>query len=203
MDDNKEGIGCYVTLVITLMIIGVAIKFMVDFPILWAIIGVVVLIIVGYLIYTIYNSTGDRYMKWKFGEDFQKAIDSGQLSLHEAYPCVPESQYTTKKGIEDECGLELPDFAIKECKETLPDFTGDYCGSADIVFDVPIDDNIIMQIEEDMKHSHSKWERWKGDSGYLCHLIEPNLDVKPSQDVFWRLVIRKGSSKGEIVYGRI
>lgn len=199
MDDVKKGLGCF----ITLMVIGVAIKLVVDFPIIGYIISALVLIIVGYIIYTIYNSTGDRYMKWKFGEDFQKAIDSGQLSLHEAYPCVPESQYTSKKGIEDECGIELPEFAIKECKETLPDFTGDYFGSANIEFEIPIDDNIILQIENDMKYRQSKWERWKGDSDYICHLLEPNLDLKPSQDVFWRLIIRKDSSMGEIVYGRI
>lgn len=199
MDDIKKGLGCFITFVV----IGVAIKLMVDFPIIGHVISVVVLIFVGYLIYTLYNSTGDRYMKWKFGGDFQKAIDSGQLSLNEAYPCVPKSQYTTKKRIEDECGLELPDFTIKECKETLTDFTGDYCGNADIEFYVPIDDNIILKIEEDMKRNQSKWERWRGDNEYICHLLEPNLDVRPSQDVFWRLIIQKGSSKGEIVYGRI
>lgn len=142
-------------------------------------------------------------MKWKFGEDFQKAIDSGQLSLHEAYPCVPDRQYTSKRNIEKECGFKLPNFTIKECRETLSDFTGDYWGEADIEFDVPIDDNIILQIEEEMKHKKTKWEKWEGDSDYLCHLLEPNLDVRPSQDVFWRLIIRKDSTKGEIVYGRI
>ena len=65
MDDIKKGLGCF----ITFMVIGVAIKLMVDFPIIGYIIGVVVLFIVGYLIYTIYNSTGDRYMKRKFGEE--------------------------------------------------------------------------------------------------------------------------------------
>ena len=37
-------------------------------------------------------------------------------------------------------------------------------------------------------------------SDYLCHLLEPYLDVRPSQDAFWMLIIRKGSTKGEIVY---
>ena len=199
MDDIREDLKWILR---AAAVVGI-IVLLLCFPAIGSIIGVVVLLIVVYIIYAIYDNTGDRYLEKKFGKDFQKVIGNGQLSLHEAYPCVPESQYTSKKGIEDECGLELPDFTIKECKETLPDFTGDYCGRADIEFDVPIDDNIILQINENMKHSQSKWERWKGDSDYICHLLEPNLDVRPSQDVFWRLIIQKGSSKGEIVYGRI
>lgn len=186
-------------------VVGV-ILLMIYLPIMGYIIGFVIFVIlfgVVYVIYAIYDNTGDRYLKKKFGKDFKKAISNGQLSLHEAYPCVPDGHYTSKKRIEDVCGIELPNYTIKECRETLPDFTGDYWGEADIEFETPIEDNIILQIEEYMEHSQSKWERRRDGSDYICHLLEPNLDVRPSQDVFWRLIIRKGSSKGEIVYGRI
>lgn len=103
MDDIKKGLGCFITFVVLV----VAIKLMVDFPIIGHIISVVVLIIVGYLIYTLYNSTGDRYMKWKFGEDFQKAIDSGQLSLNEAYPCVPKINIRLKSALKMSAALNF------------------------------------------------------------------------------------------------
>ena len=140
-------------------------------------------------------------MEWKFGKDFQKAIDSGQLSLRNEYPCIPNSDYTSKRGIERECGIELPNFIVKECRETLADFTGDYFGGADIEFDDPIDDHIILQIEYDMRQKQSKWEKKEGDHEYICHLLEPNL--ASSKHEFWRILIKKGSSSGEIIYGRI
>ena len=175
------------------------------YPILWLIIGVLLIIIVVaivvFIVYVIDDSTGDRYMKRKFGNDFQKAIDSGQLSYTKAYPCVPEEHYTSKRSIEEKCNIEIPDFEVKECRETLTDFTGDYRGCADIEFLNNIDIRTIQQIEDDMKKSFSKWR--KENEEYICNLEEPNLQVSPSQDVFWQLIIKKESTKGKIVYGRI
>ena len=173
------------------------------YPFLWSIIGCLVLIIVGFIIYTIYDSTGDRYIKRKFGKDFQKAIDSGQLSLTKAYPCVPDDYYTSQSTIEEKCNIELPDFEIKECRETLPDFTGDYSGRADIEFASIINSHLIQQIEDDMKQNSSKWRKGKGDGEYVCDLEKPDLDVKPSKDGFWRISIQEESNKGLSVYGRV
>ena len=201
MDDIKEGLGCYITFIIIVMIIGVAIKFVIDFPIAGCIIGIVVLTIVGYLIYRIYHSTGDSYLEWKFGKDFQKAMDSGQLSLPNEYPCKPNGEYTSKRGIDKESGIELPNFVVKECRETLADFTGDYFGGADIEFECPIDENIILQIEDDMSQGRSKWKNGEGDNEYICYLLEPDLSTR--QHSFWRILIEKGSTLGRIFYGRI
>ena len=201
MDDIKKGLGCYITFIIIVMIIGGAIKFVIDFPIAGCIIGIVVLTIVGYLIYRIYHSTGDSYLEWKFGKDFQKAMDSGQLSLTNEYPCKPNGEYTSKRGIDKECGIELPNFVVKECRETLADFTGDYFGGADIEFECPIDENIIMQIEDDMRQNQSKWKNGEGDHEYICYLLEPDLST--TQHSFWRILIKKGSTLGKIFYGRI
>ena len=174
------------------------------YPILWWIVGCVlfiIILIIILLIYIIYDSTGDEYMKRKFGNDFQKAIDSGQLSYTKAYPCVPEEHYTSKRYVEEKCNIEIPNFYVKECRETLQDFTGDYRGCADIEFLNNIDDSIIQQIEDDMRKKGSKWR--KRHDEYICDLEVPNLDVKPSQDVFWQLIIEKESTKGKIIYGRV
>ena len=173
------------------------------YPFLWSIIGWGVLIIVGFMIYAIYDSTGDRYMKRKFGKDFQKAIDDGQLSMTKAYPCVPDGHYTSKNAVEEKCNIVLPDFDIKECRETLPDFTGDYGGCADIEFTNVINNRVIQQIEDDMKQEFSKWRKGEGDGEYVCDMEKPDLDVKPSKDVYWRISILKETNKGKIVYGRV
>ena len=173
------------------------------YPFLWSIIGWVVLIIVGFMIYAIYDSTGDRYMKRKFGKDFQKAIDDGQLSMTKAYPCVPDGHYTSKNAVEEKCNIVLPDFDIKECRETLPDFSGDYGGCADIEFTNVINNRVIQQIEDDMKQEFSKWRKGEGDGEYVCDMEKPDLDVKPSKDVYWRISILKETNKGKIVYGRV
>lgn len=190
---------------LVILILGSIIVLGLYYPAVWWIIGIGLIIVIAliYLLISSIDKSSESSMKEKFGENYKELIQSGKFGLRTACPCKPDIRYTSKKEIEKLANINLPDFTIKECKETLGDITGDYSGEATIEFCKVIDDTIISKIEEDMKHNQSKWERWKGDSGYLCHLKEPNLDVKPSQDVFWRLIIRNNSSKGEIVYGRI
>ena len=102
-------------------------------------------------------------MKEKFGENYKELIQSGKLGLRTAYHCKPDSYYTSKTEIEKLANISLIDFTIKECKETLGDITGDYSGEAVIDFCSVVDDNIIQQIEEDMKQEDSRWR--KGENG--------------------------------------
>jgi hypothetical protein len=92
---------------------------------------------------------------------------------------------------------------IKGSKETLADFTGDYSGKAEIEFDRIVDDSIIQQIENKMKQGDSRWRKRNDDKEYICSLIEPDLSATPSKDEYWRLVLRRDSNLGEIIYGRV
>ena len=138
----------------------------------------------------------------KFGKDYKNAIAKGELGLRTLYPCRPDEYHTSKTRIEEIAWIKLPDFSVKECKETLEDFTGDYSGEAIIEFNETIGDTIIMQIVEAMKGEPSKW-RMKGSDLYECVLAEPNLTAKPRNDVNWKLSLQKDSVIGRIVYGRV
>ena len=133
--------------VVIIAIIALAIYF----PIArWAI-GIGVVLIIGIIVLMFNNSDNeDERMAEKFGKDYKTTIANGKLGLRLAYPCKPDSHYTSKSAIEGIANIILPNFAIKECKETLEDFTGDYNGEATIEFENPIDDTIILQIENDM-----------------------------------------------------
>jgi hypothetical protein len=137
----------------------------------------------------------------KFGKDYKDTIDKGMLGLRTPYPCKPDTYYTSNTEIEKIAKIQLPIFSVKECKETLLDFTGDYSGEATIEFNEPISESVIMQIEEVMKRNSSKW-RMIGSKEYECVLAEPDLASKPSNDAFWRLSLQKDSTIGKIVYGR-
>lgn len=174
------------------------------YPIVWWIIGITVLLIVVFFVWLISGSEKreEERMVEKFGTDYKDAITKGKLGLRTPYPCTPDAYHTSKKGIEDIAKIQLPDFSVKECKETLVDFTGDYSGEATVEFKEPIGDSIIMQIEGAMKQEPSSW-RMAGKDMYECVLAEPDLRTKPSNDVFWRILLQKNSVIGKIVYGRV
>ena len=48
-----------------------------------------------------------------------------------------------------------------------------------------------------------KWRKGEAGDEYICDLEKPDLDAKPSKDVFWQISIQKGTNKGKIMYGRI
>ena len=140
-------------------------------------------------------------MKERFGENYKELIQSGKLGLRTAYPCKPDLRYTSKEEIEKLANIRLPDFAIKECKETLGDITGDYSGEAVIEFYSIVDGNIIQQIEEEIKQENSRWR--KGESGeYVCDLLKPYVG-KPVTDEFWILSIHENMTEGIVRYGRV
>ena len=174
------------------------------FPLIWWVIGIAILLIVVLIVWLIsgVDKREEERMIAKFGKDYKDAIAKGELGLRTLYPCRPDAYHTSKKEIEESAKIQLPDFSIKECKETLEDFTGDYSGEVTIEFDEPISDSVIMQIVEAMKGEPSKW-RMKGSDLYECVLAEPNLTVKPRNDVYWKLSLQKDSVIGRIVYGRV
>ena len=174
------------------------------FPIVWWIIGITILLIVVLIVWLIsgIDKREDERMIRKFGKDYKNAIAKGKLGLRTLYPCRPDEYHTSKTRIEEIAWIKLPDFSVKECKETLEDFTGDYSGEAIIEFNETIGDTIIMQIVEAMKGEPSKW-RMKGSDLYECVLAEPNLTAKPRNDVYWKLSLQKDSVIGRIVYGRV
>ncbi len=174
------------------------------FPIVWLIIGIAILLIVALIVWLIsgIDKREEERMTAKFGKDYKDAIAKGKLGLRTLYPCRPDAYHTSKKEIEESGKIQLPDFSVKECKETLEDFTGDYSGEAIIEFNETIGDTIIMQINEAMKQKLSNW-RMIGKDVYVCELKEIDLTTKPSNDNYWRISLQKDSVIGKIVYGRV
>lgn len=175
------------------------------YPIVWLIIGVGLIIVIALVLFFIksYDKNDDAFMKNKFGENYKDLIKDGKLGLQTACLCKPDAHYTSKEEIEKLARINLPDFVIKGSKETLADFTGDYSGKAEIEFDRIVDDSIIQQIENKMKQGDSRWRKRNDDKEYICSLIEPDLSATPSKDEYWRLVLRRDSNLGEIIYGRV
>ena len=175
------------------------------YPIVWLIIGIGLIIVIALIFFLInsYDKNDDTFMKNKFGENYKDLIKDGKLGLRTAYPCKPDSYHTSKEEMEKLVNFSLPDFTIKECKETLADFTGDYSGEAEIEFDRIVDDSIFQQIENNMKQGDSRWRKRNDGYEYICSLTEPDLSATPSKDEYWRIVLRRGSNLGEIIYGRV
>ena len=175
------------------------------YPIVWLIIGIglIIVIVLIFILIRNYDKSDDLFMKNKFGENYRDLIKDGKLGLRTAYSCKPDSYYTSKEEMEKPANISLPDFVIKECKETLADFTGDYSGEASIEFCKAIDNSVILQIEEDMKKEHSRWRKGKDEDECTCNLSEPDLSSTTSKDEYWRLILRRGSNLGKIVYGRV
>ena len=190
-------------LLFVLIVIGVIVLGM-YFPIVWWIIGITILLIVVLIVWLIsgIDKREDEHMIAKFGKDYKNAIAKGELGLRTRYPCRPDEYHTSKTRIEEIAWIKLPDFSVKECKETLEDFTGDYSGEATIEFNEPISDYVIMQINEAMKQKLSNW-RMIGKDVYVCELKEIDLTTKPSNDNYWRISLQKDSVIGKIVYGRV
>ncbi len=185
------------------VIVGVIVLGM-YYPMMWWITGIAVLLIVVLFVWLISGSDKreEERMIEKFGTDYKDAIAKGNLGLRTPFTCTPDEYHTSKKEIEEIAKIQLPDFSVKECRETLTDFAGDYSGEATIEFCEPIDDSIIIQFEGAMKQGQTKW-RMTGKDLYECVLAEPDLRTKPSNDEFWRISLQKDTVIGKIVYGRV
>lgn len=189
--------------ILTILILGSIIILGIYYPIVWWIIGIGQIIVIAliYLFICISDKSSESSMKEKFGENYKELIQTGKLGLRIACPCKPDIRYTSKKEIEKLSNISLPDFVIKECKETLGDITGDYSGEATIEFCTIIDDSIIRQINDDMSKGDSRWR--KGENGeYVCDLLRPYVG-KPVTDEFWTLSIHKNMTEGIVRYGRV
>jgi hypothetical protein len=185
-----------------LVIIGIIVLGM-YYPIVWWITGIAILLIVVFFVWLISGSDKreEERMIEKFGKDYKDAKAQGKLGFRTPYPCKPDEYHTSKKRIEDIAKIQLPDFCVKECMETLEDFTGDYSGEATIEFSVPIDDDIITQIEDGMQEDGSLWR--KGENGeYVCDLLKPYVG-EPVTDEYWTLLIQENKREGIIRYGRV
>lgn len=191
--------------ILTILILGSIIILGIYYPIVWWIIGIGLIIVIAliYLFICISDKSSESSMKEKFGENYKELIQTAKLGLRIACPCKPDIRYTSKKEIEKLSNISLPDFVIKECKETLGDITGDYSGEATIEFCTIIDDSIIRQINDDMSKGDSRWRKSDNNDEYICGLIEPDLSSTPSKDEYWRLILRRDSNMGQIAYGRI
>ena len=174
----------------------------ISFPVVRWIFGICLVLVIGFVVLMSNNSGNeDDRMTKKFGEDYKTAIANGQLGLRTAYPCKPDSHYTSKSTIEEIANIKFPNFTVIECKETLEDFTGDYSGEATIEFSDPIDNDIITQIEDGMQEDGSLWR--KGENGeYVCDLLKPYVG-EPVTDEFWTLLIHENKREGIIRYGRV
>ena len=174
----------------------------ISFPVVRWIFGICLVLVIGFVVLMSNNSGNeDDRMTKKFGEDYKTAIANGQLGLRTAYPCKPDSHYTSKSTIEEITNIKFPNFTVIECKETLEDFTGDYSGEATIEFSDPIDNDIITQIEDDMQKDGSLWR--KGENGeYVCDLLKPYVG-EPVTDEYWTLLIQENKREGIIRYGRV
>ncbi len=189
--------------ILTILILGSIIILGIYYPIVWRIIGIGLIIVIAliYLFICISDKSSESSMKEKFGENYKELIQTGKLGLRIACPCKPDIRYTSKKEIEKLSNISLPDFVIKECKETLGDITGDYSGEATIEFCTIIDNSIIRQINDDMSKGDSRWR--KGENGeYVCDLLRPYVG-KPVTDEFWTLSIHKNMTEGIVRYGRV
>lgn len=186
-----------ILILVSIIILGIY------YPVVWWLIGIglIIVIVLIYLFISGIDKSSESSMKEKFGENYKELIQSGKLGLRTAYPCKPDIRYTSKEEIEKLANINLPDFVIKECKETLGDITGDYSGEAEIEFCTIIDDSIIRQINDDMSQGDSRW-RNEGNSVYVCDLLKPYVG-KPVTDVFWTLYIHENTSEGTIRYGRV
>ena len=174
----------------------------ISFPVVRWIFGICLVLVIGFVVLMSNNSGNeDDRMTKKFGEDYKTAIANGQLGLRTAYPCKPDSHYTSKSTIEEIANIKFPNFTVIECKETLEDFTGDYSGEATIEFSDPIDGDIITQIEDGMQEDGSLWR--KGENGeYVCDLLKPYVG-EPVTDEYWTLLIQENKREGIIRYGRV
>ena len=173
------------------------------YPIVWWIIGIAIVVIIALIYFALssYDKTHEDFMKRKFGENYKQLMNDGKLGSRIACSCKPDSRFTSVADIQKKSNINLPPFVVSECKETLEDFTGAYSGEATIEFSVPIDDDIITQIEDGMQEDGSLWR--KGENGeYVCDLLKPYVG-KPVTDEFWTLSIHKNMTEGIVRYGRV
>ena len=85
----------------------------ISFPVVRWIFGICLVLVIGFVVLMSNNSGNeDDRMTKKFGEDYKTAIANGQLGLRTAYPCKPDSHYTSKSTIEEIANIKFPNFTV-------------------------------------------------------------------------------------------
>lgn len=192
----------YIYFAYVILLAVLCIKGLINFGslVLFAVIPIIlflVLIVAGILFSP---SNNDQLMESKFGKHFKEAIEKGELSETTAYPCTPESEFTSSKRINKKTKINLPDFKVVGCEESLRNFNGDFFGRAKIEFSEPISDEIIGMIQKRIQKGDDRW-KMLDDEKIECQIYVPF--EKGNDDKWWSVTIQKHSTSGEINYGRI
>lgn len=114
----------------------------------------------------------------------------------ELYPCEPNPYYTSKVEMEKKCKLKLPDFIVRECKESLRKTTGRYIGEATIEFSCFMDEKAVKLIKSDAKQLGIRWREWALGE-YLIPIIDPR---ERENGELWNLIIKESTNQGLIRY---
>lgn len=176
------------------------VAYLTSFKTVMFITSIIFLIFVGLIVLLLFWAFGgdnSKYMKQKYGENYQDLIKDGKLGEMRAAPCQPDGSYTNHDIVCKEVGVKLPEYIVVSCKGTLPNFNGDYTETAVIKFEVPISNEIMMKIHSFSDKKINKW----GD-GFVCNIKRPFSDGSTRDDVFWSLKIIDNCT-AEIEYGRV
>ena len=128
------------------------------------------------------------------------------------FSCKPDSTYTSINNINSciykKTGLKdlLPKFKVISCAETVPSFTGDYVGYAEIVFK----DNLDMVFDR-LIHENNGIIETRNDNECISFIDKDKISISLSvpfedderDDDFWSITIDRKDLSGKIRYGRV
>jgi hypothetical protein len=114
----------------------------------------------------------------------------------ELFPCDPNPYYTSKAEMEKKCKLKLPNFVVKECKESLKKTDGRFMGEATIEFNCFMDEKAVNLLKSEAKQLGIRWRKWLPGE-YLIPIIVPR---ERENGELWHLIIKKDTNQGLIRY---
>ena len=161
-------------------------------------IGVVCLAAVLFFVLLIaFGGDNTKYLKDKFGDNYQDLINTGKLNAYTAAPCRPAEQYTNHDILCKEINIALPEYDIVSCEGTLSNFNGDYHETVEIKFRTPL----TPEIKKQLLSFNNGENHYHPDSLY-CNIRRPFQGPNSTDDLFWSLEIIDDYN-GIINYGRV
>lgn len=151
----------------------------------WIFLGILFLTLLLVLLFFWQLKMIQKYPERKRGKLWQKIVKSGMLSTVMLSDCETNTFYSDKKEIERRSHVQLPDFRVVSCKETKPDYAGDFFGQMEIEFH----EDFSSETRNQLRSRHSK------------NKIKINLS--DDTENWWNIKLSLDSRTALIRYGRM
>ncbi len=132
----------------------------------WIFFGILFFVFFFFLVFVFLIKAKNKHPERKKGKVWQQIEKAGKLINIIPSECAPNTDHSNKEEIERRSHLKLPNFKVISCKETKPDFVGEYFGQMEIEFCEDFSIETINKLRSEHSGNRIKLDLSDGDGDW-------------------------------------